>query len=176
MKTFFYSLFFFALASCSNNSAPANQLAANDFESVDGWTGDAKPASLTKEKSHSGHYSVKVAPGVDFGMGFNNTLSVVSSSRLKKIKVHAWVWLPGKSAAASLVTQITDPAAGNKSIMWQGLDLANKVKSFGKWVEIEQEYAIPAEAAASHRLYCYLWRGSSPNAVYIDDLQILNAE
>lgn len=119
---------------------------------------------------------MRVGPGVDFSMGYNNMLSLVSTTRLKKIKVHAWVWIPDRNAAASLVTQVTNPADGNKSIMWQGMDLVAKAKKFSKWVEIEQEYTLPDNATANSKLYCYMWRGSSPSSVYLDDLQILKVE
>ena len=178
MKHVIYSLFLLTLAACGSreDGTPANQLASNDFESVEGWAGDASPASLTKDKSHSGRYSVRVGPGVDFSMGYTNTLNLVSTIRLKKIKVHAWVWIPDRNAAASLVTQITNPADGNKAIMWQGMDLIAKAKKFSKWVEIEQEYTLPETVTANSKLYCYMWRGSSPSSVYLDDLQIFKVE
>lgn len=178
MKHVVYSLLLFALAACggNKNDVPANQLASNDFESVEGWTGDSSPASLTKDKSHSGRYAVRVGPGVDFSMGYANVLNLVSAVRFQKIKVHAWVWIPDRNATASLVTQVTNPADGNKAIMWQGMDLVAKAKKFSKWVEIEQEYTLPETATANSKLYCYMWRGSSPSSVYLDDLQILKVE
>lgn len=173
MRNFLYSLLILALASCGGEkvSSPANQLAGNDFESVDGWVGDNTPTSLTKEKAHSGRYSVKVDPAIEFSMGYNNLLGKLSSSKLRKIKIKAWVNIPSGKAESMIVASVTDPASNN-SLMWTGTKLIDQVKVYNKWVEFEKEIALPENVTYSHKLSVYLWRTGANETAFVDDLTI----
>lgn len=166
-----------SLASCGSEktSAPAlNQLCSNGFESVDGWMGNTPTPSLTKEKAHSGAYSVLVKPGVDYSMGYENTLGKMSVSRPKKLKVTGWVFLPNPQAGARLVVEIKDPAkATDNTLMWQGIDLKREVKKFNEWQQIEKTITIPTNTDATSTFKMYLWRSDSSLPVYLDDVAVL---
>jgi hypothetical protein len=179
MKKYLYAVLTLAtVASCGGSKdgdKPANLLASNDFEAFDGWVGAEAMPTLTKEKAHSGSYSVMARPGAEYSNGYNNTLNKLSPIKLNKIKIHGWVYLPTTQTPAVLVTSLTDPAQP-KPLLWDGLALSKEVKWANKWVEVEKEITLPANSAPTNRLYVYLWSGGAPTPVFLDDLEILRAE
>lgn len=179
MKKLLYASFSLALTACGENAKeiPANQLASNNFESVEGWFGDNTPASLTKEKAHSGRYAVKVDPSTEFSMGYSNLLGKLSASKLKKIKIHAWVNIPVSGPKAVLVTQITDPANSSaQAVLWDGLRLAEATKARNKWVEVEKEVTLPTNITYAHKIQVYLWGADNAETTLMDDLTISKVE
>lgn len=175
MKKWLGILLTASLVACGGEKVEksANQITSNDFESMEGWLGDTPSPSLTKEKAHSGAYSVLVRPGLDYGLGYRNILGKMSPSRPEKISISAWVFLPNAQAAAKLVTEITDPArAANNQLLWQGIDLDKEVKKYNEWQHVEQVITLPATATATSRFQVYLWRAASGEPVYLDDLTI----
>lgn len=179
MKKLLYVFLAAGMASCGDKTAemPDNQLASNDFESLDGWIGDNSMPSLTKEKAHSGRYSVKVDPANEFSVGYSNLLGKLSTSRLRKIKIHAWVNIPNATSQAVLVTQLTDPSSPTAStILWEGIKLSDQVKSYDKWVEVEKEIALPDKVTYANKIAVYLWRTATPGTAFIDDITITKVE
>lgn len=178
MKKLFYACFALVLTACGDKVAkiPADQLASNDFESIDGWVGDNVSPSLTKEKAHSGRYAIKVDPNIEYSMGYSNQLGRLSASKLHKIKVHAWVNIPATDPKAVLVVQVTDPTNPSANLLWNGINLAEQVKARNKWVEIEKEVVLPDNLNYAHKIGVYLWRTSVPNTVFMDDLTISKVE
>ncbi|MFD2719384.1 carbohydrate binding domain-containing protein [Hymenobacter monticola] len=166
-----------ALAGCGDKdggSRPANLLTGNDFEQMDGWMGDVPQPSLTKEKAHSGAYSVHVGPGIEYSNGFIGTLGKLSSTRLNQIKVKAWVYVPSGPTATSIVTSLVDPATpGAKPAMWDAMGLDKMVKKRNDWQEVEKTFTLPANVGPNYKLYVYLWSGGSQNVAYLDDIQFL---
>lgn len=163
-----------ALVGCGHpaTSTTTNRLAGNDFENVDGWTGDAPPPSLTRDQAHSGAYSVVVRPGVDFSLGYNNPLRRLAPEWPAKLTISAWVLLPNEQATAKLVTELK-PASGNgPNLLWDGLDLASTLNVYGKWQHVEKTIVLPEAATADSRLLVYLWRSESKEPAYLDDLEI----
>jgi hypothetical protein len=175
MRNLLYGVLALALFSCADKSVdkPAGLLAENDFESIDGWTSGVNNPSLTKEQAHSGVYSVKVNPGIDFSLGYNNQLGKVSATRIHKIKLHAWVRLPNDKTSVLLVAEVKNTEEA-KSLVWDGLDLLKEAqaKGFDKWIEVERTFDLPESATYNSQLLVYLWRGGSTQPAYLDDLQI----
>lgn len=168
------------LTGCSGSpgEAPAaGVLAANDFENLDGWLADSPSlATLNRDQAHSGVYSTMAAPGKDYSLGYNNTLSKLSPTLPAKLTVGAWVLVPSSQAAAKLVTEVRSAGANGASLLWEGLDLTKAVKVFNKWQYVEQTIAMPAAAKPDSRLQVYLWRADSKAPVYLDDLKIALAK
>ncbi len=178
MKKLLYGLMTLSCIACGRTeNKPAGLMTSNDFEESEGWMSGAVNASLTKDKAHSGVYSVKVAPGLDYSLGYNGTLGKLSSSRLEKIKLHAWIFLPNDKATAKLVTEVKNPGQ-EKGVVWDGVDLVErgKVDGFNKWIEVEKIVPLPKEVNSESQLLVYLWRGDSSEPVYVDDLQLLKAD
>jgi hypothetical protein len=165
------------LAGCGDkngSSRPANYLTGNDFDQMEGWFGDIPQPSLTKEKAHSGTYSVHVGPGIEYSNGFIGTLGKLSPTRLTKLTVKGWVYVPTGPATAGIVMNLTDPAAADgKPAMWEVLPLDKAVKKRNEWVEVEKTLTLPANASSNFKLYVYLWNGGSQSVAYLDDVQIL---
>lgn len=156
----------------SSNSRPENLLTSNDYDQLTGWVPDTAITYLTKEKAHSGLYSACVNGSIEYASGFTGVLGKLSTSRLTKIRIKAWVWLPSKDAKATLVTQLTDPAT-NKLTFYDGLNLVEAAGGkFNKWTEIEKTLTIPSTASYNSVLQFYLWRAQSNQPVYLDDVQI----
>jgi hypothetical protein len=168
------------LAGCGDKSSaarPENLLTGNDFEELEGWTADTQLPSLTRDKAHSGTFSMRVGPGIDYANGFIGALGKLSPTRLNQVQVKAWVYLPNGNATAALVTSVIDPAAADgKPALWDSLPLEKAAKSRNEWVEIEKTITLPANAGPNFKLYAYLWSGGAPNLAYIDDMQILRVK
>lgn len=173
MKKWLGILLTASLAGCGGESTttPANQLASNNFESVDGWMGDIPLPSLTKEKAHSGIYSVSVRPGVDYSLGYSNILGRMSASRPEKLKLSAWVFVPSAQSNTQLVIELKDPTRPtDNTLLWQGLALKTEVKKFNEWQQIEKVITVPPTAKATSSFKLYLWRTDSNQPVYLDDV------
>jgi hypothetical protein len=160
--------------SCSKSDTALSDdvITANNFEAVSGWF--PAPPSLTRDKAHSGHYSIKVDKDVEYGMGYSQLMSLASPTRLQKIKVSGWAMLSGPDAKATLIVQITDPANPTaKPLYWQPLELNKVIKKMNDWTEFTQEFSLPANITPTQQLWVYLWRGApSTQAVYMDDLAV----
>ena len=165
------------LAGCGDNATtrPDNLLAGNDFEGLEGWTNEVPMPALTRDKAHSGVYSVRVGPGVDYSNGFIGTLGKLSATKPTQIQVKGWAYVPTGPTGAALVTQLMDPAAP-KPVVWESLALDKLVKKRNEWTEVEKTITVPANANPNFKLYVYLWSGGQPNVAYLDDVQILRAK
>lgn len=178
MKKLLFGLIALGCVACGGaDKKNDNLLTGNDFEESEGWLNGGTNPSLTKEKAHSGAYAVKVAPGLDYSLGYNGVLGKLSPSRLEKLKLHAWVYLPDDKATAKLVTEVKN-AGQEKSIVWDGFDLVErgKVDGFNKWIEVEKVVPLPSTVNSESQLLVYLWRGDSSQPVYLDDMQLLKAD
>lgn len=179
MRKLLYLLLLIGVAACAEKKEEVvtNALAHNDFEALDGWMATDQPSpSLTTEQAHSGKYSAKVDPAIEYSLGFSKQLGKVAAKMPKKLKLHAWVNVSNSKATPFLVTELKDAEAGNKQILWDGLDLAKEAKEYNTWIEVERTVTLPATAAYTNMLKVYLWRGSGQQPAYIDDITILNAE
>lgn len=179
MKYLLGSLLACGLLSCGSpeSSKSDKELTSNDFESVNGWMNGAATPSLTKERAHSGVYAVKVDPTTEYSLGYNNQLGKLSAVRIAKVKIRAWVNLPTENTPVTLVVELKNPGEP-KPALWESLDLLTEAKAKGlnQWIEVEKTVDLPASAAYTSQLGVYLWRGSSSQPAYLDDLQILRAD
>jgi hypothetical protein len=159
---------------CSKNDKkevlPANLVAKNDFEAVEGW--GVSSNSLTTAKAHSGRYSIKVDPEIEYSLGYRNTLLRVSDVRMKKLHIHGWVQVSSFKAKAVIVVQLTDPAKGGEQVYWQALDVRNEVKTINHWTQVDQDFDLPDTMSADQELSVYMWRTAPDDTTYLDDLEI----
>jgi hypothetical protein len=160
------------LGACSNSDDPVTEgtITFNNFEGVDGW--NAKFPTITKEKAHSGQYSLKVDKDNEYSVGFNKMLGEVSSKRPKKIKVEAWVFVPSKeTGAATLAFTVNNPQGGD-ALLWDGIKLAEEVDDFREWEHVEKEFKLPDNIQVTNTISSYLWRSGATEPVYVDDMKI----
>lgn len=169
------SLVALTVAGCGGNDNAAsdpNTLVSNDFDTLAGWLPEPQSATLTREKAHSGHYSLKVDGTHEYSLGFNALLGQLHETRISKIKVSAWVFVPSAEAKAALVTAVSTPGApSDKPLLWESLDLS-QTKEINKWVEVSKVVTLPANTAPTNALVLYLWRTSGNQPVYLDDLRV----
>ena len=144
----------------------------NDFESLTGWLGQAPQPSLTTERAHSGRYSLKVDKATEFSLSYATTMGQLSTSRLTKLKLDAWVFAPSADAGALLVTNFSDGIPTHKALLWNGFDVVKASQQYGEWVHVSQVLDMPAALTADTQLGIYLWRNKGELPTYLDDLTI----
>jgi hypothetical protein len=155
---------------CSKTSAEEKDvLTSNDFDHLDGWVGDVP--SLTREKAHSGAYSIVVQPGIDYSLGYSNPLGRLSTSRPDKIRISAWVMRTGDQNSAKLVAEIKDPTTGAKAL-WEAIDLSQQVRKLNEWKHIEHVITVPPTVSATSRIMVYMWDAGAGQPTYLDDLTL----
>lgn len=147
-----------------------DEVTHNDFESVRGWgTGNAE--TLTSDQAHSGRYAVRVDAAHEFGLTYDAKMGDVSVHPLKAIEVEAWVFLPSAQADAVLGIQIW-PAGAQANSYHEQLRLLDQVKSFDSWQRVRYIFKIPSGLGSEDRLRLFLWRSTSPEPVYMDDIRV----
>ena len=165
-----FALLLAASACSSSTSKPENELLSNDFESLTGW--NTENLSLTREKAHSGQYSIKIQKGIDYSLTYRNLLGKMAPNRIDKIRIKAFVYLT-KPTGASLTVQLMQSATDGASVFNQTINLNSKVKNVGEWTEINEVVALPASATPGNELRIYTWGANNDEVVYLDDLQVL---
>lgn len=162
-----------SLSACSSDNSSAtlgkDVLMHNDFESMVGWIPD--PVALTRDKAHSGNYSIKVDQDHEYSMGYNYLLGQLSATRIRGVRLDAWAYAPDKNMNAQLRLALND-AVGGKPIMVDGIAYSEQVKDPNKWVKISKEFIFPPNANYSNQLVVYLWRGGGSGRAYVDDVQL----
>ena len=162
-----------ACSSAGQSDELSKALMHNDFESLAGWLSQTPPPSLTHEKAHSGHYSVKVDANTEYGLGYNSTLGQLSDVRITKLKLDAWVLVPNSRAGGLLVTHMGDIIPGQTPLLWDGFDVVKACNGkYGEWTHISKVLEIPATATNSTNIGIFLWRNKETQTVYLDDLAI----
>lgn len=147
---------------------------SNDFETLHGWLPDPQNPTLTSEKAHSGKYSIKVDNTYEYSLTYATALGRLHNSRIKQIKIEAWVFVPSPKTPVVLVTAINQADVKAKPLVWEALDLNEAVKGqYGKWVKVTKDITVPAEATFNSSLSLYLWRnGGVSGPTFLDDIVI----
>ena len=161
-------------ASCtkSDTEADSKALVRNDFENLSGWLGTAPQPSLTRERAHSGQYSLKVDANTEYSLGYASTLGQMSDVRITKIKVDAWVLAPSADAGGFLVTHVGDAPPATKPMLSDGFDVVQAAQKYGEWAHVSKVIDIPTQADANTNFGIYLWRNKGNATTYVDDLVI----
>jgi hypothetical protein len=161
-----------SLSACSGDNSSAklgkDVLMHNDFESMAGWIPET--TALTRDKAHSGNYSVKVDQEHEYSMGYNCLLGQLTPTRIRGVRLEAWGYTPD-NMNAQLRLALND-AVGGKTFMLEGIEYGEQVKTTNKWVKISKEFIFPPNANYSSQLVVYLWRGGGNGPAYFDDVQV----
>ena len=163
-----------AVAACGDDTAKkttdSSVVVDNDFEKTAGWGVD--PALLSREKAHSGIYSISVDPAREFSLTYENALGQLSPQKFKKIRLSAWVYLQSPKGNGVVGMQITDPAQGNKAVGGDGINLAEAVRKYNTWVEVSKDITLPDNITSANHIKVFLWRGMATQAIFADDIRI----
>ena len=99
MKKVFFALGTLAtlsFAGCGGKSdveTDPNLLVNNDFETIAGWLPEGPSATLSRDKAHSGHYSIKVDAAHEYSLTYKAALGQLHDTRIKKINISAWTFV-----------------------------------------------------------------------------------
>ncbi|SDY15175.1 carbohydrate binding domain-containing protein [Hymenobacter psychrophilus] len=162
------------LTACGENSTQKTEegvIVQNDFDSLQGWIPETP--SLNREQAHSGTHSIKVGPGVEYGLTFSSLLGTLSGTKMHKVTINGWVYLPKINNSASLVFQITDPKQNDDKIIWEPIKLASVVEKSGQWQKFTKEITLPENVSYDHKMSVYLWANNAGEPAYLDDLKIV---
>src|ERR1039457_6578385 len=89
------------LYSCKGSSKKSGPLDfSNDFEGQIGWV-DIPHGSLIIGNAHSGKVCSKTTPENQYSFGFHRSLKDLSSKRIKKAEISAWINLSSANSAGS---------------------------------------------------------------------------
>ena len=145
-----------------------------DFDNLQEWIGGENIPSLTRERAHSGHFSLKTGPGIDYSLTFSAPFDQLSLTKPRKLRVQAWIWVPDESNNTALVITAVD----SKSVVsWEGIQLANTVKGYKNWQHLDQKVMMSPQLTSDDILKVYLWqRNSNDKPLYLDDLVISEEE
>ncbi|WP_019946981.1 carbohydrate binding domain-containing protein [Hymenobacter aerophilus] len=161
---------------CSSNPPvpPASEvLASTDFENLDGWLpATPTPAALSREQAHSGKFSTMVGPNNEYSLGYSNALSRLAPDWPGRLTVGAWVLLTSSQSAPKFVVEIKQPTANTDGLLWEAVDVPDKVREYGKWRYIEHTITLPEAARPDNRLVVYLWRSEGSGSAFMDDVTI----
>lgn len=143
-----------------------------DFEDLAGWVAD--PSGLTNVHAHSGSQALFVSADREFSMTYHLPLGSVSLHHIKALEVSAWVYVPSAQAGSALTIQVFPPTG--RPIVGlpysEALPLLDQVHEYGKWQQVQKVFVLPDGLPVDADLRLYLWRGSSKEPVYLDDLYV----
>jgi len=163
-----------ALASCGDAGAGryvGDYITQTDFDNLAGWGADVN--ALTREHAHSGRFATVVNTTREYSLTYRLPLREASVHALRAVEIDAWVFLPSSKASASLNVQV-QPVSGvsGDALYNEELHLLDQVQEFGKWTPIHRVFVLPTRLPAEAELRIFLWRASSPEPVYLDDLRV----
>ncbi len=162
-------------AACSSSdkdtSISDKTLLYSDFEQLDGWC--PPNPSLTTDFAHSGRFSIKTAPDIEYSLAYIKTLGLISPKRIKRVKLSAWAYLPeASSGSARLTLAFDDPAQGNKLLLSEAIDLGEAAPEQNKWQEVSKEITLPDNIEFTHEMRIFIWKSSATTPTYIDDVRV----
>jgi hypothetical protein len=161
------------LMACSSDQAAGHYIGdvimRTDFEDVAGWGADV--SAVTRERAHSGRFAIFVNASREFSLTYRLPLREASVHQIKAVNIEAWVYVPSGQANASLNVQVGSAAGiGGSSLYSEQFRLLDQVHEFGKWTKVQHTFVLPPGLAPESELRIFLWRNTSPEPVYLDDL------
>jgi hypothetical protein len=161
----------FSIVSCSDNKNEVEKddktIMFNNFEMIDGWVNNP---SLTNEQAHSGKYSIKVDPNIEFSMTYQKPLGQITTKRPKKIELSGWVYTASEKGSAVIGLTINDESG--KEVFGSGINLEEDLKDYKEWTLLKKEIELPGIVQPINNLKVFIWRKGATEPVYLDDLQV----
>jgi hypothetical protein len=171
-KRFFLALPLAALVACGNDNPNPDILSkdvlmVSDIDGLAGWLADRN--ALKPGPAHSGQYALRVDQDHEFSPGFTTTLGQLTSTRLKGVRLEAWVYATDDKSAAKLEFVLRD--AEGKEILRDQTRIS-EVKSFGTWVPVSKEIFFPPTINHTVQLAVYVSRSDAQTPAFVDDLKL----
>lgn len=172
MKKLFLALPLAVLAACGGKDSATSDkdvLMTSDIDGMVGWM--SNPSDLPKGEAHSGNYSLRVDQNHEFSPGYTAILGQLSSTRLRGIKLEAWVYATNKNSRGKLEFVVRD-AAGGKEI-FRDQTILSDVKDYGKWELVSKDIMLPPTANYLSQIVIYVSRAEATSPAYVDDIKLI---
>jgi hypothetical protein len=158
------------LSGCQQRNQEPCLLVNSEFESDQGWETPLAPF-LSTDQAHSGKYSYRLGQGAEYSSNYIVKLSQCGFMP-RRLRVSAWVYLPnGRIRSTFLVTQVL--CHGRRPDVWEGLEIASKVKRYQVWESIQKYIRLPDDLQPSDELKVYIWHTDpSGENIWFDDIQV----
>ena len=147
-----------------------HELMHTSFEELVGWDSELPP-TLTRVKTHTGKYAMRVDPEHPYSFTYRTTLGALCAHRPRRLTIGAWAWVPGFQDNAVLVVVFNNPSDPGHPLLTKYLYL-NDSSPFGQWKYVSRDLDLPAGIHANTQLVIYLWKVNANEPVYIDDLRL----
>lgn len=171
MKKLFLALPLVALAACGGDNAATTDkdvLMTSDIDGMVGWL--SNPSDLPKGEAHSGSYSLRVDKAHEFSPGYTAILGQLSSTKLRGVKLEAWVYATDKESSGNLEFVLRETANGKEVMRDQ--TVLSSVKDYGKWVPISKEIIFPPSTTYLSQIVIYVSRATAKSPAFVDDLKL----
>jgi hypothetical protein len=158
-------LLFLLCGSCENKKNPL--IFSYDYESAKGWSA----IQLEKGIAHSGDYSEKLTPEIEYSHGLSLALAQADTIRPRKIDITVWANALSLNAPVLLVCDVYVPGAEIRRLKYSTKDLQPLLQSSG-WKKcnlLVDLTEIPANEPAFVKVY--VWNNQK-QTLWIDDLNI----
>jgi hypothetical protein len=146
----------------------------NDFETSAGW-GPANP-TLTTEKAHSGHWSLRTTPEQPFSYTYTRPLSELSSTPFRRLRLEAQALRTAEGSTAKLIVQVDASATDETKVFYSNLPLATAAPKVGDWTTVNLPITLPTSVQSTNVLKIYLWNDQATAPSYLDDVVLRRAE
>ena len=163
-KSIYFICILFVLMnnSCRNNSKLSF---SQDFEQMAGWE---QTPTLVKEKGHSGLYFTRTGLEYEFSKSFALRLGDISTEKVRRIDMGAWIRISEPAAKAKLVLSIE---SGDSAVFWQAIDTESASPKPGEWTRLYFTFDLPDDFQPDYVVKMYLWNVSK-KTVDADDFDI----
>jgi hypothetical protein len=146
----------------------------NDFEASAGW-GATNP-TLTTEKAHSGHWSLRTTPEQPFSYTYARALGELSSTPFRKLRLEAQALRPAEGSQAQLIVQVDASPTDETKVFYSKLPLATAAPKLGSWTAVSLPITLPTSVLSSNILKIYLWNDQATAPTYLDDVVLRRVE
>jgi hypothetical protein len=105
----------------------------------------------------------------EFSPGYTAVLGKLSPTRIRGVKLEAWVYATDKNATGKLEFVVKE--GGGQELLRDQTRL-EEVKEYGKWVPVSKEIIFPAATNYSSQIVIYVSRAGASSPAYVDDIKL----
>ncbi|TYZ08890.1 hypothetical protein FY528_11790 [Hymenobacter lutimineralis] len=144
---------------------PGTVILQDDFEQAGAAV--PRPPEISSESAHSGSFSYKVALASAYGPSWQATWD--AAGQPKKLRVKAWLNLPGNRQKTAVVVEVSRNGATR---YWRTLSVNEVVKRFHQWELVWKTFVLPRDMGPDDTIKVYLWQAGERQILYVDDWTI----
>lgn len=177
MKKYYLSHFAIVLLSlavlsgCSDkNPSIPNSNSLHYFSDMEQYTGFVDGALVIQSAiAHSGKYVAQIDTANPYGIGFKRKLGEISTSKIMKMDVSAFVNANSVPLKCAIVCVIDN--SDNVPIYYETFSLEKLLTKTKEWTKVSTTFYFPDSMLASQRIVVYCFNPNSAS-LYLDDFEI----